>query len=123
MTPISSGTRLRKEHNTFAAVITSYNYGQIMEGDELWEAPADGNEVKKGDKWLHVVSVDGVAVSPGWMAYIHKGLPICFNFKTIGEDPPPGGDPPPSDLKYPQKFTLIADDGKMVEYIFVKVVE
>lgn len=87
MTPISNGTRLRKEHNTFSAVIASYNRGQLIVGDEVWEAPADGNEVKKGDKWLHVIRVDGVVVQPGWMAVSHKGVPICSDFKEIGDDP------------------------------------
>lgn len=47
MTPINNGTRMRTDHNVFAAVITSYNCGQVVVGDELWEAPADGSEVKK----------------------------------------------------------------------------
>ena len=73
MTPFNSGTRMRSDHNTFASVIASYTRGQLIVGDELWEAPADGNEVRKGDKWLKVTSVDGVIVAErGWMAYIHN---------------------------------------------------
>ena len=68
ITPINSGTRMRKDHNTFAAVITSFVRGQVVVGDEIWEAPADGNEVKKGDKWLRVTSVDGVNLT-------ERGLP------------------------------------------------
>ena len=56
MNPINNGTRLRKDHNTYSGVISSYNAGQLIEGDEIWEAPADGLEVKKGDKWLRVIS-------------------------------------------------------------------
>lgn len=97
MTPISSGTRLREDHNTFAGVITSYGATALVQGDELWIAPADGNEVKKGDKWLHVTHVNGNPVTQGWMAYIHKGVPYCDNFKdNTGETPPPPSEPPPS---------------------------
>lgn len=118
MTPINSGTRMRKDHNTFAAVIASYARGQVVVGDEIWEAPADGSEVKKGDKWLHVTSVDGVNVTErGWMAYIHKGTPICDNFKEI-EDP----EPPPTPV-FPETFTLVDPSGAKAEYKFVRIVE
>lgn len=118
MTPINSGTRLRKDHNTFAAVITSYGRGQLVVGDEVWEAPADGNEVKKGDKWLYVVSVDGVNLTErGWMAHIHKGTPICDNFTVIEEPPPPPGP------VFPESFTLVDPSGAKAEYKFVRVIE
>jgi hypothetical protein len=118
MTPFNSGTRLRTDHNTSASVIAPYNRGQLIVGDELWEAPTDGNEVKKGDKWLHVTSVDGVNLSErGWMAYIHKGVPICENFKVI-EDPAP----PPAPV-FPESFTLVDPSGAKAEYVFVRVIE
>lgn len=118
MTPINSGTRMRKDHTTFAAVIVSYARGQVVVGDEIWEAPADGSEVKKGDKWLHVTSVDGVNVTErGWMAYIHKGASICDNFKQI-EDP----NPPPTPV-FPETFTLVDPSGAKAEYKFVKIIE
>lgn len=108
MTPISNGTRLRTDHNTFASVITSYNTNQLVVGDEIWEAPADGDEVKKGDKWLHVISVDGVPVSEkGWMAYIHKGIPICNNFKVIEDEGEP--DPTPQVI-YPDALEIVPLD-------------
>jgi hypothetical protein len=117
MTPINSGTRMRKDHSTFAAVITSYARGQVVVGDEIWEAPADGNEVKKGDKWLHVTSVDGVNVAErGWMAYIHKGTPICDNFKEIEAPPPPTP-------VFPESFTLTDPSGAKAEYKFVRIIE
>jgi hypothetical protein len=118
MTPINNGTRLRTDHNVFAAVITSYNRGQLIVGDELWEAPADGSEVKKGDKWLRVTSVDGVNLTErGWMAYIHKGVAVCNNFKEI-EDPDP--DPIPV---FPESFTLVDPSGAKAEYVFVRIIE
>lgn len=97
MTPISNGTRLRKDHTTFAEVINSYNRGRVVVGDEVWEATADGREVHKGDKWLHVISVDGVPAN-GWMAIRHKGVPICEDFMEIGE-PQPGE-------TFPQSFIV-----------------
>lgn len=118
MTPISSGTRMRSDHNTSASVIASYSRGQLVVGDEIWEAPAGGTEVKKGDKWLKVTSVDGVNVAErGWMAYIHKGVPICDNFKVI-EDP----NPPPAPI-FPESFTLTDPSGAKAEYVFVRVIE
>lgn len=74
MTPLKDGTRVRTDHNVFAQVVRSESAGTLVRGYEVWEAPADGNEVKRGDKWLRVVD--------GWMAYIHKGVPICNNFVT-----------------------------------------
>lgn len=121
MTPISS-TRLRTDHNTYASVITTYVAGKLIVGDEVWEAPADGNEVKKGDKWLKVLSVDGVNVTVrGWMAYIHKGWPICNNFSIVGDPPPP---PPPLEpIPFPDEFTLTNPDGRQAQYVFVRIIE
>lgn len=118
MTPINNGTRMRTDHNVFASVITSYNRGQLVVGDEIWEAPADGSEVKKGDKWLHVTSVDGVNVTErGWMAYIHKGVPVCNNFTEV-EAPPP----PPTPV-FPESFVLTDPSGAKAEYVFVRIIE
>lgn len=118
MTPITGGTRMRNDHKTTASVIASYNRGQLIVGDEIWEALADGSEVKKGDKWLKVTSVDGVIVAEsGWMAYIHKGVPICDNFKII-TDP----DPNPTPV-FPESFTLTDPSGAKAEYVFVRIIE
>jgi len=117
MTPINNGTRLRSDHNTSSSVVTSYNRGQLIVGDEIWEATADGSEVKKGDKWLHVTSVDGVNLTDmGWMAYVHKGVPVCNNFKEISDPTPP----PPV---FPESFTLTDPSGAKAEYVFVRIIE
>ncbi|MBK9782411.1 MAG: NfeD family protein [Anaerolineales bacterium] len=117
MTPINNGTRMRADHNTFSAVIASYNRSQLIVGDEVWEATADGNEVKKGDKWLHVTSVDGVNLTDsGWMAYIHKGVAVCNNFKEIASPPPPTP-------IFPDTFTLTDPSGAKAEYKFVRIIE
>lgn len=118
MTPINNGTRMRTDHNVFASVITSYNRGQVIVGDEIWEAPADGNEVKKGDMWLKAKSVDGInLIDKGWVAYIHKGFPICNNFEEIVEPPP---NPTPI---FPESFILTDPSGAKAEYVFVRVIE
>lgn len=94
MRPIQTGTRLRVDHTTFATMIGSYGNSNEVGGDIIWTAPADGSEVKKGDMWLHVTHVDGVPVTNGWMAYIHKGQPICNNFQDFtGGTPPPAPEP------------------------------
>lgn len=80
MTTMNVGTRIRSDHNTYASVLDSVPLARVVvTGNELWVAPADGNEVKSGDKWLKV-SYNNVT---GWMAYIHKGVPICDTFKEI----------------------------------------
>lgn len=129
MTPISSGTRMRVDHNTFAAAIDvdsslanvqSFNMGDLLIGDELWEAPADGNEVKKGDKWLHVILCNGKALPvSGWTAYIHKGWPICDNFKTIDGEPLP----PPEPIPFPEDFVLTNPDGRKGRFVFDRIIE
>ncbi len=125
MQPINNVTRMRADHNTFAAVITSFNRGQLVVGDEIWEAPADGSEVKKGDKWVKVVSVDGVNVTErGWMAYIHKGVAVCNNFVEITTNPNP--DPQPV-AGFPESVVITNTDkdhpdfGKQAEYFFVRI--
>jgi len=84
MTTISSNTRIRQDHNTSAAILTSVNANVTVTGTEKWTAPADGVEVKAGDVWVKV-SYNGVT---GWMAHVHKGQPICNNFKEVETTPP-----------------------------------
>jgi len=132
MTPINNGTRLRKDHNVFALVIDvdtsaanvqSFNAGDVLTGDDLWEAPADGAEVKRLDKWVHVTHRNGVRLpESGWTALVHKGVPVCNNFKVVETTPPPI-DPV---VQFPQSYILTDNDpkspkyGKRAEYIFVK---
>lgn len=90
-TIIGNGTRLRDTHSTFGNVIASYGANQVVRGNLLWTAPADGNEVKKGDVWIFVTHVDGKELtSKGWMAVTHKGVPICKDLKEVDvpTDPP-----------------------------------
>jgi hypothetical protein len=114
MTPIKNGTRMRTDHNTYADVITSFNAGQILEGEEFWQAAADGNEVKKGDLWLKVNKVDGQPIHPsGWTAFSHKGIPISKNWQEIGSsEPEPGGVP-----VIPEWFILTSPDGTQTKFI------
>lgn len=122
MTTISSNTRIRQDHNTSAAILTSVNANVTVTGTEKWTAPADGVEVKAGDVWVKV-SYNGVT---GWMAHVHKGQPICNNFKEVGTTPPV--DPAPV-VGFPQSFIQTNNDpnhpdyGKRAEYVFVKVIE
>lgn len=81
---------LRPEHNTGVLGTESVPAGTIMKADEIWVADADlfklinGVNVKVnsvGDKWAHVVSVNGV-VKNSWVAIIHNGLTYCSYVDT-----------------------------------------
>ena len=87
MTTLFDNTRIRADHNTFAVVVDIVNKGVTVQGDQVWIAPADGLEVKRGDQWLHVTSPH-----VGWMAYTHKGLAICTNLHEVGVEPPTDSD-------------------------------
>lgn len=118
MNPMQSGTRMRSGHDVFAKVIIpDLAASDLLEGTDLWEAPADGAEVRKGDKWLYVTKRNGKQLSAqGWTAYIHKGIPICENFKVIdGEVIPPVD--PPTGYAIPEYFDQITPDGKVTRYV------
>lgn len=101
MTTISTGTRIRPDHNTAgAAVGTIPNANTVIQGDELFTAPADlyNGTLKyqaRGDQWLKT-TYNNVT---GWVALTHMGSPICKNFVDNGATeppPPPAGDKPVS---------------------------
>lgn len=119
--PIKSGTRLRTDHNVFAGVIIGdLSSADTLQGDVVWIAPADGLEVKKNDKWLHVTHRNGEELAEkGWTAIIHKNVPICDNFREVNS-PPPDSQPV---QKFPESFVLTAPDGERAEYFFVRVLE
>ena len=113
MKPLQAGTRMRVDHSTYTTVILS-DLSQLdtLRGDVLWEAPADGSYVKKGDKWLHVTHRNGVALpKPGWTAYIYLGGDVCGSFNEVT-------DTHPVPTTYPKLIgaTIILqyDDGKEV---------
>lgn len=126
MKPMQSKTRLRAGHDVFATVIIpDLSPADTLRGDEAWEAPANGAEVVKGDKWLHVTHRNGVELAEkGWTAIVHKGVPICNNFKEVTTTPPP--DPQPV-AGFPDSFIQTNNDpkhpdyGKQAEYVFVRV--
>lgn len=64
---------LREDHNTFAVTLVGIPKNTVVHGDFLWVAPADGTEVKAGDKWLHQVTYAGFT---GWVAIVHKGVTL-----------------------------------------------
>lgn len=121
MKPIKSGTRLRAGHDVFATVIIGdFNPADTLRGDEVWEAPANGAEVVKGDKWLHVTHRNGVELAEkGWTAIVHKGVPVCNNFKEVTTTPPPANEP-----IVPLSFILTDPaTGKRAEYAFVRILD
>jgi len=103
MTTISDGTRVRDQHNTAGNVLTSVPANTVVTGNELFIATvqiSNSNGVYQfvGDQWLKV-TVNG---QTGWMAYIHKGQPICRDFQEITE---------PAPTERPSYLTAHYDDG------------
>lgn len=105
MTTIYNGTRIRDDHNTYGNVLASVNANITVTGTEVWVATSDGAEVRVNDKWLRV-TYNGVA---GWMAYVHKGYPICKNLVEISDAPVLNKD-------FPEYFTLESPTGERKRY-------
>lgn len=120
MTPISNNTRIRENPNTASAVLVhDVPANEVVIGDELFTATQQlsnthyGVYQNVGDKWLKVTR-NGVV---GWMAYIHKGVAICDNFKVISDTP----EPTPPVQMFPNSFVLTDPSGAKAEYVFVRV--
>lgn len=91
----SVGSRVRVNHDYRSAQVSALPFGKYAFGDEVWEAPADVAGVcRRGDKWLKVKLVDGVAIE-GWIAEIHMGV----RYATITQlnIPDPGPQPEPEE--------------------------
>jgi GH25 family lysozyme M1 (1,4-beta-N-acetylmuramidase) len=91
ITPTSAdGLKVRKDHYRIESPIPnrigSLSVGRFAFGNEKWEAPADGTNYKRGDTWLHALSVDGVALE-GWIAEIHNGARVG-RIDVIGDEDP-----------------------------------
>jgi len=90
MIALNTGLRARRDHTTFSEALFSFGASDLLEGEEVWIALADGNEVLKGDTWLKVTKRNGaVLATPGWSAYIHKGIKYCKDFQNGTPPPPP----------------------------------
>ena len=107
-TAIGDNTRLRNDHSTNQAYIGNYDRGTRFHGNSVWVNPADifaadGISLlqSKGDTWLQVVDVNGVA-KPGWVAIIHRGFSIC----TINPPVPPQEPPVSTFPDLPYSVTL-----------------
>ena len=110
---------LRGDHTTYAVRQSVMPQGSAAEGDELWVAPTDGDRVKAGDTWLHVLSIDGAPVD-GWMAITHLGVEYCSLIDS-GVPTPDPTTPPSDDERYViydiqilSDFTMIVN-GQQVE--------
>ncbi len=112
MTTIDNGTRIRELPNTGGKELTRVNANVTVMGSESFTATkslsnSEGVYQYVGDHWLKV-TYNGVT---GWMAHIHKGQPICNNFKEVGTTPPV--DPAPV---FPEYFILTDPEGKTQRY-------
>jgi len=63
------GMNTRPTHDVFNAPNGAIRLGDIVEGLEVWTAPADGNLVKAGDKWMRINSP-----IERWVAIVHLGV-------------------------------------------------
>jgi GH25 family lysozyme M1 (1,4-beta-N-acetylmuramidase) len=88
----TEGMKIRPLPNVNNTSIGSLAYGKTGKGDELWTAPADGTNVKKGDMWLKITE-GGTA--QGWVAVVHMGKSYCA-LKEITPNPDPDPDPEPT---------------------------
>ncbi len=116
MTTLGNGTRIRDDHNTAGNVLTSVNANVTVRGDQVFVATeelrnANGVYQYVGDKWLRI-TYNGVT---GWMAYSHRGEPICKDWKEIGGEAPPP--PEPSDPVFPDFYDLVDPQGNKQRYV------
>lgn len=81
-------------------------YGQLVKGVEVWTSPADGVNVKKGDKWMRLD--DPIEK---WVAVIHMG--VVYGVLSEGEEPTP-----PS-VTFPEYFDLTDPEGNTKRYVLV----
>lgn len=100
-TAINNGTRVRIDHNVSAAVVRSVNAGVVVEGSEIWTAPANGVNVMTGDKWLKL--------SDGWTALVHMGKALYSNVHEVVVTPP--GE------TFPPYYDMVAPDGSKQRYV------
>ncbi len=126
MTTIYNGTKIRQEQSTHNPItktptpeLARVPAGVVVSGNEKWTALTDGYEVKAGDVWVRV-TYNGVT---GWMAYIHKGQPICKDLVEVGTPP----EDPPVTVEFPQSVVweyVEPSTNKPVrlQYIFDKIV-
>lgn len=98
------GMNTRPDHNVNNAPNGAVAYGQVVSGIAVWEAPADGVNVRKGDKWMQLES-------GSWVAVVHMG--VTYGVVTEKD----------TDPIFPESFTLTDPSGKKAEYVFVRVVE
>jgi len=90
MTTISNDTRIRTLSSTLGRVLANVPANVVVSGDELFTATQKTPYQDIGDKWLRI-DYKGIV---GWMAYIHKGTPICKDFSTEGTpNPTPASTP------------------------------
>jgi hypothetical protein len=93
---------LRPDHSTANTKIGTIAAGSRMQGDTLWEAP--------GEKWLYVLSVNGVSLTqPGWIAIVTASRVYC----TLTDNQPPTE--PAGEYVADFDVTLTAPDGKRYE--------
>lgn len=77
---------------------------------ELWEAPADGANVKKNDKWARLDSD-----VEKWVAVVHLGV-TYGTIRPVSESPEEPEDPPVVVPAFPEYFDLTDPQGVTKRY-------
>ena len=99
------GMNTRPEHSVNNPPNGTIAYRETVRGVELWEAPADGLNVRKGDLWMRL---DTVIVR--WVAVVHMGI-VYGVVEEVGTPPPP----PVS--QFPEYFMLTDPEGNTRRYV------
>ena len=100
------GMNTRPEHGVNNSPNGSVAYNEIVRGLEVWEAPADGLNVRKGDKWMRLM----MTVADAWVAVVHMGT-VYGIVEEVGTPPPP----PVS--QFPEYFILTDPEGNTRRYV------
>lgn len=104
----AKGMNTRPQPNVNNSPNGAVGYGQLVNGVEIWTAPADGVNVRKNDTWLRL---DDPVTK--WVAVVHMG--VVYGVVTEGNNT----EPP----KFPESFKLVYPTGESAEYQFVRVIE
>lgn len=98
--PLQVGTRFRIEAHTKANyILPNYGPADVIEVDFVREYTTndDAYAVTKGDKWGHIIRINGVE-RDGWMAIIYQKVsPSNIStpaYTEVDAPPPPSGEKP-----------------------------
>lgn len=107
----AKGMNTRPQPNVSNSPNGAVPYNTEVEGAELWTASADGANVRKGDKWMRLVSS-----IVQWVAVVHMGTVYGVVTETTPEPTP---EPEPVLGQFPDYFDLTDPQGVIKRYTLV----